>query len=188
MEQNKNSSSLAMRIALAAVLTAVTAVFTLIVRVPIAPTRGYINLGDAAIYFTAFTFGPITAMIAAGLGTAIADLIGGYPQWAPITFVINALRGLAVGLVIRSAAWKVPDEQTSKLFPLSVVKIIVSGLVGIIIMVSLYFLAGGIMYGFPAAVVEVPGNIIQNLVGILLGALLAVSVFRAYPPVRWISW
>lgn len=186
--QHNDSPSLAVRIALAAVLTAVTAVFTLMVRIPVAPTRGYINLGDVAIYFTAFTFGPITAMIAGGLGTAIADLTAGYPQWAPISLVINALRGFAVGFIIRRAGkprdtGKEPPEQTMKRKAM-----ILGGIAGTVIMTGLYFLAGGAMVGFPAAAVEIPGNILQNAVGILAGTLLSASVIRAYPPVNRLSW
>jgi uncharacterized membrane protein len=35
-------------IALLAIMVAVTCVFTLLIRIPIAPTRGYIHLGDVA--------------------------------------------------------------------------------------------------------------------------------------------
>ncbi len=187
-EKQYGSSTIAMKIAMAAVLTAVTAVFTLAVRIPIAPTRGYINLSDVAIYFTAFTFGPVTALIAGGLGTAIADIIAGYAQWAPISLVINAVRGLAVGLIIR---WAVRNKTVSvpgPYDPLTVNGVAIASLVGMVIMVGLYFLAGGIMVGFPAAAVEIPGNIVQNVVGISVGTLLSVSVFRAYPPVRRLSW
>jgi uncharacterized membrane protein len=44
-------------VAVVAILTAVTCVFTLLVRVPIAPTRGYINLADVGVYFAAFALG-----------------------------------------------------------------------------------------------------------------------------------
>jgi len=189
-QQEQKQSSMAMRIAIAAVLTAMTAVFTLMVRVPIAPTRGYINLGDVAIYFSAFTFGPVTALIASGLGTSIADLIAGYPQWAPITFCINAVRGLVTGLIIhglsRSSKLRVSEQNWAGFF--SKKKAAAAGTAGMVIMVGLYFLAGGIMYGFPAAAFEIPGNIIQNVVGILLGSLLSLSVYRAYPPVQQLRW
>ena len=79
MEKNRN----ALKVAVVAVLTAVVVVFTMIVRIPTA--KGYINLCDVAICFIAFTFGPWSAFIAAGLGTALADLFSGYAQWAPIS-------------------------------------------------------------------------------------------------------
>lgn len=54
----------AFKIASLAILIAVTAIFTAMIRIPTAPTRGYLNLGDVAIFFTAITFGPVTALIA----------------------------------------------------------------------------------------------------------------------------
>ena len=45
-----------------------------------------------------------------------------------------------------------------------------------------YFATGSIMAGAGAAVVEIPGNIAQNLAGIIGGYLLYSAVKKAYPP------
>ncbi len=188
MEQKEHdTSSLAMRIALAAVLTAVTAVFTVVVKIP-TPTRGYVNLGDVAIYFTAFTFGPVTALIAGGLGTAIADLLAGYAQWAPISLFSHGLQGLAAGLIIKSALGKRKERKPGPYDPMTVPGVIAAGIVGTIIMAGIYFVTGGLMAGFPAAAAGLPGDIMQNVVGLAGGVLLSVSVYKAYPPVRRLSW
>ena len=79
-EEEKNTST-ALRISLIAVTTAIVAVFTIALRIP-TPIGGYVSLCDAAVTFVAYSFGPFTGFIASGLGTAIADLIGGYGQWA----------------------------------------------------------------------------------------------------------
>lgn len=185
------STSPAYRIVSVSVLTAVTAVFTLLIRIPIAPTRGYINLGDVAIFFTAFTFGPITALISGGLGTAIADLLSGYAQWAPISLVIHGLQGLAAGLIVRKHLIQFQkntanaaefDEYREKSGRKMVVSL-TAGLVGTIIMVGLYFLSGAALYGIGPAAFEVPGNIIQCAVGFIGGYMLTRAVVRAYPPV-----
>ena len=96
MKENRT----ALRISLLAVTTALVAVFTMLVRVP-TPTGGYINLCDVAITFIAYTFGPITGFIAGGLGTALADALGGYMQYAPISFVVHGLEALLVALIVR---------------------------------------------------------------------------------------
>jgi uncharacterized membrane protein len=173
----------AYRIASIAVLTAVTAVFTLLVRIPIAPTRGYINLGDVAIYFAAYAMGPLTAGLAGGLGTGLADILGGYPQWALISFFIHGIQGFAVGAVIRSAVLDLRADTV-----LSKVRIGLSAILGTISMVGFYYLAGAAMVGFGPAAFEVPGNIIQNAVGIIGGLLLTKAVLRAYPPLRDMYW
>ncbi|MCF7942467.1 MAG: ECF transporter S component [Spirochaetia bacterium] len=174
----------AYRISSIAILTAVTAVFTLLVRIPIAPTRGYINLGDVAIYFVAFTMGPVSALITAGLGTGLADIIAGYPQWALISFFIHGIQGFTAGAIMRRVITDTPDH----LLILPPLRVLAAGLAGSAIMVLFYYLAGAAMAGFGAAAVEIPGNILQNVIGVFGGVLLTKAVLRAYPPVRELYW
>ncbi len=181
--EHKRISRPAYRISAIAILTAIVAVFTLLVRIPIAPTRGYINLGDVAIYFIAFTMGPISALITAALGTSLADILSGYPQWALISFFIHVIQGFVAGSIMRKAVLHNDAGRT-----LPPVRVILAGLAGSAVMVSFYFLAGAAMAGFGAAAVEIPGNIIQNLVGIIGGVLLAKAVINAYPPIRDLYW
>jgi len=138
MDNSKGYNSISFKIASAAILTAVTVVMTIAVRIPIAPTRGYINLGDLAIYFTALSFGPVTALIAGGLGTAIADIISGFSQWAPFSFLIHGLQGLAVGLVLKLLL------RRENRFSVAISGIIVFS-VGTLIMAGGYFAAGSLM-------------------------------------------
>ena len=178
MQEKENSSKInnlpAFKIAALAILIAVTTVFTYIIRIPVAPTRGYINLGDVAIFFTAVTFGPITALLAGGIGTALADLFAGYAQWAPITFFAHGLQGLVIGLLLGKK--------------INIQRLILSFIGATITMAGIYYITAGIMYGFGAAVAEIPGNIIQNAAGILVGVPLAGAVRKAYPPIRNYRW
>jgi uncharacterized membrane protein len=175
MNDNIKKHNASGRIAAIAIMTAVTMVFTYVVRIPIAPTRGYINLGDVAVFFTAFTFGPFTALISGGLGPAIADIAAGYSQWAPITFAAHGLQGFAAALIIKALGTKKFAEP-------------LAGLAGMIAMVGLYLAGGAFMVGFGAAVVEVPMNILQNAVGIVGGFVLSRAVRKAYPPVSRLAW
>jgi len=189
---NGTAVSPAYRIVSISILTAVTAVFTLLIRIPIAPTRGYINLGDVAIYFTAFTFGPVTALITAGLGTAIADLLSGYAQWAPISLFIHGIQGFFAGLIVRRSIIRMRERfetdetgnESRRKYRISIPVILLAGIAGLIVMVGFYFLAGAALVGFGAAAVEIPGNIIQCVVGVVGGFLLTKTVIKAYPPVR----
>lgn len=83
-------------IPLIAIMTAVTTVLTMLVKIP-TPIRGYLNLSDTMIYFSAYAFGPWVGGIIGGLGPALSDLISGYPQWAIFTFVIDGLQAVLVG-------------------------------------------------------------------------------------------
>lgn len=178
MSDNENKFSInnlpAFRIASLAILIAVTTVFTYIIRIPIAPTRGYINFGDVAIFFTAITFGPVTAFLAGGLGTALADLFAGYAQWAPITFFAHGLQGLLIGIIL-SKKINIPG-------------LILSFIAATFVMAGIYFITAGFMYGFGPALAEIPGNILQNVAGIAVGVPLAAAVRKAYPPIQNYKW
>ena len=53
-------------IPLIAIMTAVTTVLTMFVKIP-TPTRGYLNLSDTMIFFSAYAFGPWVGGIVGGL-------------------------------------------------------------------------------------------------------------------------
>ncbi|MDX9800771.1 MAG: ECF transporter S component [Spirochaetia bacterium] len=180
---DKFTDTTAFRIAAIAVLSAIVTIFTIAIRIPIAPTRGYINLGDVAIYFAAFVFGPVSAFFAGGIGTALADILGGYGQWAPISFLVHGLQGLLVGIVYNLVLAREKDK-TANIF----ITGIICFLTGSLIMVSGYFLASVFMVGPGAALFEVPGNIIQNIAGVVGGIILSFSVRKAYPPVVNFRW
>jgi len=174
----------ALRIALVAVLTAVVVVFTSIVRVPTPVVKGYISLCDVVICFSAYLFGPWAAAISGGLGTAFADLLGGYAVWAPFSLVIHGLQGLLMGLI----AYPRKKIKTEVLSEASLMRMLVAGLAGIVVMVGGYYLVGGVFYGFEPALVEIPLNLIQSSVGVILGIVVSKTVSKAYPPVRSLMW
>jgi len=175
MNDDKPAVSPAFRIASIAILAAVTTVLTRVVQIPL-PARGYINLGDVAIVFTAITLGPFSAALAGGLGTALADLLSGpYAFWAPISLIVHGLQGLLIGLI-------------AQVRPNNIGPQILGGIVGIIVMAGGYLLAGVFLEGAGPALTEVPGNLIQGGVGVVLGILVGAAVSRAYPPVRQWKW
>ena len=178
----KFSDTAAFKIASIVILSAIVTIFTLVVRIPIAPTRGYLNLSDVAIFFVAFIFGPVSALVAGGLGTAIADLVGGYGQWAPISFVVRGLEGFLIGIVYNILIKK--DFRLNNIF----LQGFLCFLTGASVMVNGYFVAGIFMVGPGAALVEVPGNVMQALAGVVGGMSLAVAIKKAYPPVIHFKW
>lgn len=173
-EEEKNTST-ALRISLIAVTTAIVAVFTIALRIP-TPIGGYVSLCDAAVTFVAYSFGPFTGFIASGLGTAIADLIGGYGQWAPISFITHGLEALAIALIVRKN-------------PASFIYKIISAIIAAIIVAGGYFLlTGAFLIGFSASLAEVPANLVQAIVGVIIGLPLSLAVRRAYRKIDDIAW
>jgi uncharacterized membrane protein len=159
-------------VSLIAVLTAVTTVLTLIVRIPFAPTRGYITLADVGVYFAAFALGPVVGGIAGGVGTGLADAISGYPQWMILSCMIHGLQGLVAGLIGRNNKLKF---------------MILGWMAGAVIMVSGYFISECVLYGIGPAASEIIGNLSQNIAGGVIGIPLVFAVRKAYPPINEIG-
>ena len=154
-------------IGLLAVLIALTTFFTLSVRVP-TPARGYVNLSDVAITFTALAFGPWVGALVGGVGTAIADLIG-FPVYAPISLIVHGLQGLVIGLIgyRQRSPWR----------------LVLAWFAGAVVMVIGYLIGGIPIAGLPTSALDIPGNAFQALIGGLLGIPLFLAVRRAYPAI-----
>lgn len=154
-------SGVAAKLALAAALAATTTVATMLVQIPVPPTRGYLNFGDIMVFTSALLFGRFVGGLAGGIGSATADIITGYAYFAPYTLVIKGLEGFLAG-------W-IRDGKSTRRDGLG-------WLVGAIVMVSGYFLSEAYMMGFgvPAALVEVPSNMIQ----VLSGGVVAIPLAR----------
>ncbi len=153
-------------IPLVAIMTAVTTVLTMFVKIP-TPTRGYLNLSDTMIFFSSYAFGPWVGGIIGGLGPALSDLISGYPQWAIFTFIIDGLQAVLVGLLVRE---------------FKPANVVIGSLVAGVWKVFGYFIAGGILSGFGPALGEITGNSFQMVVGLIVGFALFSAVRKAYPP------
>ncbi|MGC8975122.1 MAG: ECF transporter S component [Thermoprotei archaeon] len=82
--------------------TALVLIATIVLQVYTPATRGYFNLGEVAIYTIAALTSPLTAGIAGGVGSALADLISGYGIFAPGTLVIKFTEGFVASMLISS--------------------------------------------------------------------------------------
>jgi len=153
------------KLIVAALLTALVAVATLAFQVPIPATKGYINLGDTVIFIAALLLGPRYGAIAGGVGSALADLLSPYAVWAPFTLVIKGLEGFIVGYIF----YKLFSGKSS--IKARAIAMVIGGLW----MAIGYLGAEIILYGMPAALVELPGNVFQALGSAAL-ALPAVEV------------
>ena len=78
------------KIVMAAMLAALVCVATMIVKIP-SPLKGYLNLGDCVVLLSGWILSPVYGFLAAGIGSALADLFSGYVTYAPATFIICLL-------------------------------------------------------------------------------------------------
>lgn len=162
--QPLNPRTLAVTAVMAAIVFATT-----MIQLTLTPDGGYIHLGEAGIFFSAFAFGPWVGAVVGGLGTALADLTLGFPQWAIFSLIIHGLQGWVAGRV--SERWPTLGGE------------ILAVIAGGIIVVAGYLPAGMILEGSGLALASVPFNALQVFIGGLVSVPLFHLVRQAYPPI-----
>ncbi len=88
------------KIAYTGLMTALVLVATYSVRIPIPFTNGYIHLGDCMVFLAPLLLGWKYGALAAGAGSMLADVLGGYFHWAIPTLVIKTIMALIVGAAL----------------------------------------------------------------------------------------
>ena len=157
-------------IAYTGMMTAIVYVCTLI-GIPF-PAFNF-NIGDSAILICGALFNPLSAMIAGGLGSFLADLTT-YPATMLYTLVIKAIEGLVAGLIFQAIyKWydnvETPDK---KRFALKVVFAVLTCLGCSLFMAGGYFICKAFMYGtIESALTSLPKNVLQAVVSTLLASL-----------------
>ena len=127
--------------------------------------HGATKLSKVLLFVTAIAIHNLPEGIAAGVGSACADLLLGYAYYAPATFIIKLLDAFIAGAIFRLLGKK---QRTPS------VTLSVAGLFGSVIMVLGYFLYSFLFLGdgFSAAFSAIPANILQAVTGIALSDLL----------------
>lgn len=147
-------------IAIRAAFTALVFIATAIIPpIPIAASGGYLNFGDTAVYIAALLFGSYTGAFAGGVGSALADLFLGFGAFAPVTLIVKGAEGFVVGYLGKGAG------TTTRIIALAL---------GGVVLVAGYFVFEVAMFGYPAAIGEVPFNILQFAVG----AMIVITVVK----------
>lgn len=88
-------------VALYGILAALTAAITYASYTPFSPTKGYFNLGESMVFFSALVFGWRAGAICGGVGSAAADILLASGIYAPITLVAKGIEGFVTGVIGR---------------------------------------------------------------------------------------
>ena len=163
--KNRTQQNITQRIVMASLLAALTCVVTMMIKVP-SPLKGYLNLGDCVVLIAGWMLSPMYGFLAAGLGSALADLFAGYVTYVPATFVIKGVMAL-----VAFYGYKLMHRKLG-----SLTARIISGTIAEIVMILGYFLFEGVLYGFRPSLVNIPANTVQGLAGLVLGIVL-IKVF-----------
>ncbi len=175
MNTKPSAYKAAIIIAAGAIFAALVAAVTLTIAIPIPATSGYFNFGETLIYVAALLFGPFAGLLA-GSGASIADMLVA-PQFAPGTLAIKAIEGFIVGYLTKQLNKKIKSLTLSATIAITI---------GGFEMVAGYFLYETLILGYPPALalVEVPFNIVQMLVGLAIAIPIMHAVIRIFPQLK----
>lgn len=176
----------AREIALIGVFAAVTLVCTLLFTVSITATQGYFNLGEIAVYVSAFVLGPYLGAIAGGIGSATSDLIVA-PQYAPGTLIIKGVEAFLVGFVAEKKPAGLSITQWRGLSTLFTI-IACGGL--FLVGTTAFSGVGNLLLGVSPFLQDFPISVpvlFWVIVCAILGAVLLLLSFRVDPGTGWLS-
>lgn len=140
---------------MAALMAAMACVATMVIKIPIPATGGYINLGDCIVLLSGIILGPAYGGIA-------ADLLGDYVAFAPATFIIKGLMAVVAALLIRDISRK------------NILNVLFAGFIAEVIMVVGYFVFEALVMGYGLAA----AGAIQGIAGIAIATLLMPIIKR----------
>jgi len=152
-----------------ALMTALVFVATYLPHIPI--PLGYAHLGDAVIFLLALLMPRRTALFAACIGSALADLLGGFAIWVVPTLVIKCVMTELVCRMGRRGT--VIASRTS---------VIVALTLSSLWMAAAYTLAGAVLYAsMSAALASAPGLLMEGIVNSIIAFFLLPLLRERFP-------
>ena len=157
-----------LRLVMAGVFAALTCIGTMLIRIP--TIKGYIHIGDCMVVASGILLGPVAGGFAAGIGSMLADLLGGYVAFSFATFAIKFLAAVVSGLAFRAfhKIFKHNDMITTALCAAACELIVIAG----------YFLFEIFYEGWAAAIAEILPNAIQGVTALALSSALVPVLFK----------
>ena len=166
-----NSRTKTFDLVLTAILATLVLVSTLFINIKLPIGQGgLIHLGTSMLFITAILFGPKKGALAGAIGMGLFDVLGGWLIWAPITIVARALQGFIVGKI----AWSMGRRGDN--IGLNILAAVVS----MPVMMAVYYVGQGFMYNnWVAPLASIPGDIIQNVVGLLVAIPVCIVLKKS---------
>lgn len=164
------------KIVISSMFAALACVATMIIKIP-SGLNGYLNLGDCVVLLAGWMLSPVYAFLAAGIGSALADVLSGYMLYAPVTFLIKGTMAVAA-YVLFSVLSKNQRVHMGR---------IISGLAAECVMILGYYTFEAVLYGAKASLVNISGNALQGAAGLVMGIFL-VNAFKKAQIFDVFSW
>ncbi len=154
------------KIVMTSLFAALCCITTMIIKIP-SPLKGYLNLGDCIVLLAGWLLSPTYGFLAAGLGSALADIFSGYLIYAPATFIIKGVMAIIAFYGYKSLKAKKTGTVSRT----------ICGAAAEIFMVLGYYIFEGFLYGFVASLVNIPANAVQGIAGLIIGMAL-IKIFE----------
>lgn len=168
MKKTKKRNSLKLLV-LSAFFAALVAVgIAYLPKLPIA--HGFVHIADSLVFLASAVLPLPYSVLACAIGGGLADVLCGYAVYAPATFVIKGVTALFF-----RAALSGRDGGVGRIV---CVRNLLALLPSAIACAGGYFLYELALYGFSAALVGVPMNLLQVAVGGALFALMGLLMDR----------
>ena len=171
IKMKKGNRTVSLNICFTAVFAALSCVCTFI-SVPL--PFGYFNLGDVFVLLSAWLLGPVLGPLAAGVGTALADILMGYAVYAPATLMIKALVAFAAFWIYRLT------KPFFKREGLDFIPRGISAVIGESIMVLGYFFFEAVVLSYGVgATASIFGNCLQAVAGSVGSVVLVTAIYSS---------
>lgn len=168
----KSRENKVFQLVMAALFAALICVGTMLMRIPVPATGGYVNLGDGILLLGAFLMNPVYAAMAAGIGSMLADVLAGYMQYAVATLIIKSAMAYCGAFLFRKLMAKMQNKKM--LLPM-----LLSGVVAEIYMVIGYFVFEALLLGYGlGAAAAIMGNVGQGVMGVVIACVAGPLLLR----------
>ena len=149
-------------------------------RIPFMGTQ--LHMTNALCALCGLLFGPSAGFMAAGLGSGLYDIVGGYGAECVITFINKGMIALVAGLIAYKAGRKEPLDTAAH------AKIIIGSVLGAFTYVALYMLkttvAGLVIDGLTmdAVTVKLLSKLPGSTMNAVFASIVAPILFNALRP------
>ncbi len=138
--------------------------------------NGYFNIGDVMIMISAIFLGRNSGLLAGSLGSALSDALSPYAYYAPITLVVKGIEGYIIGSI------GFAGNNTKKRNAVRLAALVA----GVVVMIGGYFIADmyalglvGQSYGYAAASMNLPTNLVQGILSLIVGYILSTVLEKS---------
>ena len=115
-------------------------------------------------------FGPVVGALAGGIGSAMADILTGYPVWAVPTLLIKTIMPLIACYIFQNKVSRKPVIS---------VRVLVGAVVTLLFMTAGYVFFGGILYGsWALGLASAPGLLLKSAVNLIVFIVVGTGLSK----------